>query len=203
MNRKVYQWALILTCSAVAACSSNKNTAQPVVYLEKKTISVEWMADKEALLLESIKGSPFTLHKQGNAWLVTAPAQQSFNADRPDLLLPAVLGPITRIAKMVSAHPDTAAVILGHTDINSNDLANHKLSTDRARAVASIFRLGGLTGRRLTHLGMGSSYSLHQQKSATQNHRVEIIIMPDVQMQDVLAQYRPTHTRLLALSEGK
>ncbi len=215
MNHKVYQWAMILSCLAVTACSSNKDTTQSVVYLsdtekmqsvvylEKNTTPADWLADKEGVLRESIKNSPFTLHQQGNAWVVTAPAQQAFNADRPGLLLPAVLGPITRVAKMLEANPDSAVLILGHTDIASDAKANHKLSTDRARAVASIFRLSGLTSGRMTHLGLGGSHLLDKQTNTRKNHRVEIIITPHAQIQDVLAVYHPAYVRQLALSQAR
>ncbi|QEY58870.1 OmpA family protein [Pseudomonas sp. C27(2019)] len=215
MNHKMYRWAIIATCLAVTACSSNKDASQPVeylsnaenvqpvAYLEQNTVPADWLTDKEALLRESIKDSPFTLHQQGNAWVVTASAQQAFNADRPNLLLPAVLRPITRVAKMLEANPDSAVLILGHTDIANDAQANHKLSTDRARAVASIFSLTGLTSGRMTHLGLGGSHLLDKQKSTNKNHRVEIIITPQAQIQDVLAVYHPAYVRQLALSQAR
>lgn len=199
MNRKFYQWAVLLTCSALAACSSGKKP-QPVVYLEKPAVTAQWMSAKEMQLRESIKGSPFTLHQHGSAWVVTAPAQLSFNPDRPALLLPAVLRPLTKIAKLMEASPESAVLILGHTDASNNDKANHTLSTDRARSVASIFSLSGLNGGRMTRLGMGSLYTLPTAKNVAQNHRVEIIITPRTHIQDVIAEYRPAHVRLLALS---
>lgn len=215
MNHKLYQWAMIVGCLAVTACSSNKDTAQSVVYLtdaekvqsvvylKQNATQADWLADKEGLLRESIAGSPFTLHQQGNAWVVTAPAQQAFNADRPSLLLPAVLRPITRVAKMLQANSDSAVLILGHTDLAVDAKASHKLSTDRARAVASIFSLSGLTSGRMTHLGLGSSHLLDKQKSSGKNHRVEIIITPHAQIQDVLAMYHPAYVRQLALSQAR
>lgn len=215
MNHKMYQWAMIVSCLAVTACSSSKDTAQSVVYLsdaektqsivylKQNSASASWLADKEGLLRESIKGSPFTLHQQGNAWVVTAPAQQAFNADRPSLLLPAVLRPITRVAKILEANSDSAVLILGHTDLANDAKANHKLSSDRARAVASIFRLSGLTSGRMTHLGLGGSHLLDNQKNAGRNHRVEIIITPQAQIQDVLAVYHPAYVRQLALSQAR
>ncbi|HZJ92312.1 MAG TPA: OmpA family protein [Thiopseudomonas sp.] len=202
MNRTFYQWALVSICSVLTACSSNKS-ADPVVYLEKEPVSAQWMSQKEELLRESIKGSAFTLHQQEGAWVVTAPAQTSFNPDRPALLLPAMLRPITRIAKMLEANPDAAVLVLGHTDSADGNKINHQLSADRARSVASIFRLSGLKGGRMMHLGMGSSHMLDKPKSSAQNHRVEIIITPHVKMQDMMAIYHPAYVRQLALSQSK
>jgi len=202
MKRKFYQWAVLLTCSALAACSSTKDP-QPVVYLDRSAEANQWIADQEVVLRESIKGSPFTLRKEQGKWIVTAPAGQSFNPDRPGLLLPVVLGPITRIAKTLEGSPDSAVLILGHTDLTGDGKASHQLSADRARAVASIFRLSGLKGGRMMHMGMGSSHTLDQVKNNAQNHRVEIIITHNTQMQGVMAMYHPAYVRQLALSQAK
>lgn len=215
MKRKFYQLAAISMCSLLAACSSVSDSWQSVryssaadkdrsiAYLRKQPVTSEWMNVKEAQLRESIKGTQFTLHQQDNTWIVTAPVQMSFNPDRPTLLLPSALRPITRISKMLEANPDTAVLILGHTDVVTNSKGSYTLSADRARAVASIFRLSGLTGRRMTHLGLGDSHTLSNTKYAAQNNRVEIIITPSTHMQDVAAVYRPAHARQLALAETR
>lgn len=206
MNRLFMRCATLLACSLVVACSATPEQKTQNLAVEKENISPDfsvWMGEKEALLRESIKGSPFTLHQQDKAWVVTAPAQLSFNPDRPDLLLPAVLGPIARIAKSLAVDASTSVLILGHTADSKDDKENHKLSTGRARSVASIFRLSGLTRERMTHLGMGGAYILADAKTPAQNHRVEIIIMPSAKAQSMVAVYRPAHTRQLALTQVK
>lgn len=175
---------------------------QPIAY-EKKAVTSEWMSTKEIQLRETIKGSSFTLQRFENGWVVTAPAQQSFNADRPSLLLPVVLGPITRLAKLLESSPDSSVLILGHTNQLHDDKANYQLSTDRAKAVASIFRLSGLSNRRMQHLGMGSSFALSALKNSAQNHRVEIFIMPGSHLGDVVAEYQPAYNRQLALTQAQ
>ncbi len=209
MNHLFMRLTVVLACSLVAACSSTPESKEPqqdIIEIGKEIAGYDigaWLIEKEPLLRESIKGSPFTLHQQGATWVVTAPAQQTFNSDRPDLLLPAVLAPIARIAKLLEADADASVLILGHTADSKDNLANQKLSTDRARSVASIFRLSGLTGVRMTLLGMGSSHLLAQAKYTEHNHRVEIIIMPSVDVQGVMAVYRPAYVRQLALSQAK
>ena len=202
MKNKFYHLAVVSLCSLMAACSGFSSGSGDRAG-EKAAVTSEWMSSQEILLRDSIKGSPFTLRKQDNAWIVTAPAQQSFNPDRPSLLLPSVLGPITRISKMLEANPDVAVLILGHTDALTNTSGNYTLSADRARSVASIFRLSGLKGGRMMHFGLGDSYALYNQKNAAQNHRVEIVITPNTHMQDVVAVYRPAHVRQLALTESR
>lgn len=208
MNHLFKRWTLVLACSVVAACSSTpepkqQQDAAPIVNDAAREDIGIWLLEKEALLRESIAGSPFTLRQQGATWVVTAPAQTTFNPDRPDLLLPAVLGPIARIAKLLEADKDAAVLILGHTAQSKDSRGNQKLSTDRARSVASIFRLSGLTSGRMTNLGMGSSHLLADAKYTEHNHRVEIIVMPSVDVQGVMAVYRPAYVRQLALSQAK
>lgn len=200
MNRKLYRWAFLLTCALVAGCSSSGVTVQPV---QQQAVTPEWMSSTEMQLRESIKNSSFTLNRLEQGWVVTAPAQQSFNPDRPDLLMPVVLGPITRIAKIMESRPDSAVLILGHTDQFNDHKASYKLSSDRARAVASIFRLSGLGNGRMKHLGMGSAYTLSALQGSTQNHRVEIIVIPRSHMHDVVAEYQPAYNRQLALTEAR
>ncbi len=207
MNFQFMRCTAILACSLIAACSATPEPKQDVaVVVSKQAPSTDintWLLDKEPLLRASIKGSPFSLRQQDSAWVVTAPAQTTFNPDRPDLLLPAVLGPIARIAKLLEADTDAAVLILGHTADSKDILNNQKLSTDRARSVASIFRLSGLSSGRMTHLGMGSSHLLAQAKYTEHNHRVEIIVMPRTDVQGVMAVYRPAYVRQLALSQSK
>lgn len=206
MNRLIIRWTTVLACSLVAACSSAPEQDKQELTIKEEPVSQDvngWLLEKESLLRASIKDSPFTLHQQDSTWVVTAPAQQSFNPDRPGLLLPAVLGPIARIAKLLEADTDTSVLILGHTAHSKDDKSNQKLSTERARSVASIFRLSGLSSGRMTHLGMGSSYLLVKAKNTTQHHRVEIIIMPNIEVQGVMAVYRPAYVRQLALSQAE
>lgn len=210
MNSLFVRWTVVLACSVVSACSSTPEPKQQqqdvAVAVAKDAASYDinaWLLEKEPLLRESIAGSSFTLRQQGATWVVTAPAQSTFNPDRPDLLLPAVLGPIARIAKLLETDKDAAVLILGHTADSKDGRGNQKLSTDRARSVASIFRLSGLTSGRMTHLGMGGSHVLTQAKYTEHNHRVEIIVMPSVDVQGVMDVYRPAYVRQLALSQAK
>lgn len=48
---------------------------------------------------------------------------------------------------------------------------------------------------------MGSSYLLDQAAMNQQNHRVEIIIMPSMEVQNMMAVYHPAYVRQLALSQ--
>ena len=100
--------------------------------------------------------SRFEVERRDNVLVVTAPVDSSFNPDRPGMLLPVTLGPITRVAKLVEKDEKTAVVILGHADSTGADDVNRTISRERASAVAAIFRLSGFKHDRLRIRGLGS-----------------------------------------------
>ncbi|MDY7218820.1 OmpA family protein [Denitrificimonas sp. JX-1] len=200
MKRKIYQLAVLSVCSLLLTACFTTGKSQSVALQGKQPVTEEWLSDRGVQLQQTIQGTPFTLRQEGDTWIVTAPAHLAFNADRPDLLLPSALGPITRMAKMLQANPDTAALVIGHTDVNTNK-RNYGLSTQRARAVGSIFRLGGLGNRQMNYLGVGDAHGLYgQQANGPQNNRVEIVIMEHTHLPYIASVYQPAHARQLALS---
>ena len=123
---------------------------------------------------------------------MTAPVDSSFNPDRPSMLMPAVLGPFTKVAKILEKDPRTGVLILGHADSRGQLDANFKLSEDRAKAVASIFRLSGLQRDRLLLKGVGSDMPRAANDSnagRALNRRVEIVLTPKPTLVALLAKY--------------
>ena len=119
--------------------------------------------------------------RRGDVLVVVAPVDPSFNPDRPSMLMPAVLGPFTRVAKILEKDSRTAVLILGHADSKGQVEDNRKLSEDRAKAVASIFRLSGLQSNRLMVKGLGSDMPRAANDSAegrALNRRVEMAPVP-------------------------
>ncbi|MOA45310.1 putative lipoprotein YiaD precursor [compost metagenome] len=69
-------------------------------------------------------------------------------------------------------------LVVGHTDSSGSKAVNDKLSIDRARAVASIFRLSGMEGNRLRLKGVGADLPRADNSTATGralNRRVEVL----------------------------
>lgn len=64
-----------------------------------------WLDNYEPRLREAIKGSKFELERRDNVLVITAPVDSSFNPDRPAMLLPVTLGPITQVAKVIESDP--------------------------------------------------------------------------------------------------
>ncbi|HTN30174.1 MAG TPA: OmpA family protein [Pseudomonas sp.] len=196
MTIKLIHSATLMLCMAVAGCSSTGTSGKA-----GPDVSQAWLDSQESALRTAMAGSSFTLSRIDNALVVTAPADTTFNADRPDMLLPASLKPITTVAKQVSGDAEAGVLILGHLDNTLNNQAAAKLSQSRARAVASIFRLSGLKHDRLQALGLGGVQPVASNDSAdgrASNRRVEILVTQQKALTAVAADYRATATKLAA-----
>lgn len=168
-----------------------------------------WLDAYEPKLREAIKGSTFQLERREDLLVITAPVDSSFNPDRPAMLLPISLGPITRVAKAIDADHKTAVLVLGHADTSGPGPLNQKLSLERAQSISAIFRLSGLQRDRLMLRGMGSVMPRAANDSVegrSLNRRVEIMLTPQNTMLALLAKYnQPTFTaaEMLATQDVK
>ncbi|MFI8560205.1 OmpA family protein [Pseudomonas putida] len=152
-----------------------------------------WLDEYEPKLREAIKDSKLELERRDNVLAVTLPVDGSYNPDRPNMLLPMSLGPITRVAKTVEGDSKTAVLILGHADSSGVNAANQKLSLERAASVSAIFRLSGLQRDRLMLKGMGSEMPRAANDSPegrALNRRVEMLLTPQNTMVALLSKYQ-------------
>lgn len=186
------------------ANDTNKSAAAAVPKVDPK-VTQAWLDQYEPKVREAIKDSKFALERREDVLVVTAPVDSTFNPDRPEMLLPVNLGPITRIAKVVEGDQKTAILILGHSDVASD--SNLKISQQRAQSVAAIFRLSGLQRSRLSLSGMGAVMPRAAGDSAAGralNRRVEIIMTPQDTMVALMAKYNlPPAPTLVAVQEAK
>jgi outer membrane protein OmpA-like peptidoglycan-associated protein len=151
-----------------------------------------WLDQYEPRLREAVKGSKLDVERRENVLVVTMPVDPSFNPDRPSMLLPITLGPITKVAKLVEGDTKTAVLVLGHADASGKDDVNRKLSQERAGSVAAIFRLSGLQRDRLYLKGLGSDMpraANDSQQGRALNRRVEMILTPQDTLVALIAQY--------------
>ena len=135
---------------------ASKTSPVGVIPMPDPKITQAWLDEYEPRLRVAIKDTNLKLERRENLLIIVASADSSFKATRPDLLMPSMLGPFTRVAKVVEGDPKTAVLVLGHADSTGAMAANTRLSLDRAKSVAAIFRMSGLQGNRLTLRGMGS-----------------------------------------------
>lgn len=202
---------ILLCCLSLAACANTDNkegvtaswwpfgdSEKPVETAKKappkidREVTNAWLDEYEPRLREALSGTKMELQRQKNVLVVTAPVDSSFNPDRPSMLMPAVLGPFTKVAKILEKDPQTGVLILGHSDSRGKLDANFKLSEDRAKAVASIFRLSGLQRDRLLLKGVGSDMPRAANDSnagRALNRRVDIILTPKPTLVALLAKY--------------
>lgn len=158
---------------------------------EAAKVSADWLDEHEKRLRAAVAGSKFEVERRGDVLVVVAPVDPSFNKDRPHMLMPITLGPLSRVAKLVGGDPLNAVLVLGHADSSGDSALNRKLSLERAQAVAAIFRMSGFKGDRLALRGLGSDKPRATNDSATgraQNRRVEMLVTRRDSLSALLAQ---------------
>ncbi|WP_434680172.1 OmpA family protein [Pseudomonas sp. R1-18] len=171
---------------------SDKKEEPKAAPMPDPKITKAWLDEYEPRLRAAIKDSPFELERREDLLAITAPVDSSFNPDRPAMLLPVTLGPITRLAKLVESDQKTAVLVLGHADTTGAADANQKISQQRAQSIAAIFRLSGLERNRLSLRGMGAVMPRAANDSAqgrSLNRRVEILMTPQDTMVALMSRY--------------
>ncbi|WP_194789357.1 OmpA family protein [Pseudomonas sp. UFMG81] len=187
-----------------------KAQAAAVPKIDQKATQA-WLDQYEPKVREAIKGSKFELERREDVLAVTIPVDGSYNPDRPNMLLPVTLSPITQVAKAIEADSKTAILILGHGDSSGATAATQKLSLERAASVSAIFRLSGLQRDRLMLKGMGSLMPRAANDSApgrALNRRVELLLTPQNTMVALLAKYQqaapaPAPAAMVATQDAK
>ena len=215
---------VLLCCLSLAACANSDKKEEgasswwpfggsdkPAATAKKAPPKIDheitnaWLDEYEPRLKLALQDSKMELERRENVLVVTAPVDSSFNPDRPSMLMPAVLGPFTKVAKILEKDPRTGVLILGHADSRGQLDANFKLSEDRAKAVASIFRLSGLQRDRLLLKGVGSDMPRAANDSnagRALNRRVEIVLTPKPTLIALLAKYnQPAPTAAMPVAQ--
>ncbi|MFC2974285.1 OmpA family protein [Azotobacter bryophylli] len=208
MKRLLLNTATLLLCAGIAACSSVKqpDDAKSVARAEQKASTKAWLDAQEPRLRDALRGSHFEVSRRDDLLVVTVPVDASFNPDRPSMLLPVTLGPVTKVAKLVEKDGKTSVLLLGHGDNSGTAAASRKLSEERARSVAAIFRLSGLGGDRLMYKGMGSDLPRvgnDSKDGRARNRRVEMLLTPRGTLPSVLAQYTTAGKKLVVADQVK
>jgi len=188
-----YKTCALALCVLLTGCSllEKKEDPKPVP-MPPPEVTQAWLDEYEPLLREAIKDSNFEMERRENLLVVTAPVKGSFNPDRPGMLLPITLSPITRVAKVLEKDSKVGVLVLGHADSSGALDTNRALSLERARAFTAIFRLSGLKQDRLMVKGMGPDMPRAANDSANGrelNRRVEILLTRQDTLQALIAKY--------------
>ncbi|WP_070887917.1 OmpA family protein [Pseudomonas sp. D1-3] len=188
-----YKTCALALCVLLTGCSlfEKKEDPKPVP-MPPPEVTQAWLDEYEPLVRDAIKDSNFEMERRENLLVVTAPVKGSFNPDRPGMLLPVTLGPITRVAKVMEKDGKVGVLVLGHADSSGALETNRALSLERARAFTAIFRLSGLKQDRLMVKGMGPDMPRAANDSANGrelNRRVEILLTRQDTLQALIAKY--------------
>lgn len=186
----------IALCVLISGCSAFEKTEKPapkkVVAMPPPAVTQAWLDVYEPKVREAIKGTHFEFERRENLLVVTAPVHGSFNPDRPNMMLPSTLSPLSRMAKLLEKDESIGVLILGHADSSGEAKANQELSHQRARAFTSIFRLSGLKQNRLMVKGLGSDMpraANDSQQGRALNRRVEILLTSKDTLNALIAKY--------------
>jgi outer membrane protein OmpA-like peptidoglycan-associated protein len=205
-----YKTGILAFCVFLTGCSLLERFEEPKpVVMPPPEVTQAWLDEYEPLLREAIKNSNFEISRRENLLIVTAPVKGSFNPDRPGMLLPITLGPITRVAKVLEQDNKVGVLVLGHSDSSGALEKNRELSNERARAVTAIFRLSGLKQDRLMIKGMGPDMPRAANDSVSGrelNRRVEIVLTRQDTLKALIAHYSqpaPAESAAVASATGK
>lgn len=188
-----YKTGILALCALLTGCSLLERFEEPkAAVMPPAELTQAWLDEYEPLVREAIKDSKFDVERRENLLVVTAPVKGTFNPDRPGMLLPISLGPITRVAKVLEKDNKVGVLVLGHSDSSGALDKNRALSSERAGAVTAIFRLSGLKQDRLMIKGMGPDMPRAANDSATGrelNRRVEILLTRQDTLKALIAKY--------------
>jgi outer membrane protein OmpA-like peptidoglycan-associated protein len=138
------------------------------------------MDSQEAQLRESLKRSGVDITRNGQSIHLRMPAHLTF-ASGSHKIKPGFHEVLNSLAGIFRQYADTRINIYGHTDSVGKQSYNQKLSTIRARRVASYLSAKGIGSERFSVAGLGESKPIasNQTKDGrAKNRRVEIEILP-------------------------
>src|SRR5690606_3749259 len=97
------------------------------------------------------------------------------------LLLPSGLVPLSKMSQALKSDSVSRVTVVGHSDSDGSHELNQSLSMERAQAVASVLRLGGIERHRMHLIGMADNAPRADNSSypcRKLNCLVEIILTP-------------------------
>lgn len=165
----------------LSACSAKQEVAQV-------TPPASWADSRIANLTTLATQQGYEVEREGEQIRLLIPVDGNFHPKRT-LLLPSGLVPLSKVAQAIKTDSASRVSVVGHSDSDGSDDLNKKLSMERAQAVASVLRLGGIERHRMHLQAMADLQPRADNSSYTGrklNRRVEIILTP----------YQPTSVAL-------
>jgi outer membrane protein OmpA-like peptidoglycan-associated protein len=142
--------------------------------MDKRAAEIE--ADLEGARIERI----------GEGIKITFDSGLLFDFDKSDLR-PQAKTNITKLAGILNKYPDTDIVVEGDTDNVGSDDYNVQLSNRRAESVANHMVSLGVSGSRISEIGLGETNPVASNDTDAgrqQNRRVEVAIFANDKLKD-------------------
>jgi len=140
--------------------------------------------DKQAAELEAQLGANAAVERIGEGIKVTFESGILFETGKA-VLSESSKAALTKFSLTLKDYADTDVMIYGHTDNTGSDAINQPLSENRANAVKNYLVNAGVSAKRITTQGMGSSVpaaSNDTEAGRAQNRRVEVAITANDEM---------------------
>ncbi|ABA57336.1 OmpA/MotB [Nitrosococcus oceani ATCC 19707] len=154
--------------------------------------------EMEAALAEERRGHQLEIQRlQDESLKLDIPSEISFDHDS-DVLKPAFLPTLDKIAEVLKKYNKTVVHVIGHTDSTGSEKYNLDLSLRRAGNVAVYFERKGVPSQRLSIYGRGESEPRASNATAAGrqlNRRVEIILKPILEGEEHKAFEAPVTSR--------
>jgi outer membrane protein OmpA-like peptidoglycan-associated protein len=158
---------------------ADKTAAEGSSVATKRT-SASLMDSQEAQLRESLNRTGVDITRNGQSIHLNMPGHLTF-ASGSHKIKPGFHEVLNSLAGILREYGDTRINIYGHTDSVGKQSYNQKLSTIRARRVASYLAAQGIGSNRFSVEGLGESKPIASNKTKSgraKNRRVEIEILP-------------------------
>ena len=142
--------------------------------------SASLMDSQEAQLRESLNQTGVDITRNGRSIHLNMPGHLTF-ASGSHNIKPGFHDVLNSLAGVLREYRDTRVNVYGHTDSVGKQSYNQKLSTIRARRVASYLAAKGIGSDRFSVQGLGESKPIASNKTKygrAKNRRVEIEILP-------------------------
>jgi outer membrane protein OmpA-like peptidoglycan-associated protein len=172
MKKLMMLFAVTLSL-ALAACSSTPETPVAVV-------PPSWAEPRIAGITAVAQAQGYEVQREGEKIRLIIPVDGTFHPQRT-LLLPAGLGPLSKMAQALKGDLDSQYAVIGHSSSDGSQELNRRLSMERAQAVASILMLGGVSSKQMSLHTMGEDKPMADNASSAGrdlNRRVEILLTP-------------------------
>lgn len=182
--------AIIATLVAVlSGCVGSATNSTQIVQTRAKT-PAEWSSSQQLKLQQVLHGTPYMLSEVEGGWLIRIAEKDTFNPQRPELLLPSALGNIGQITRHLAQDPEVAVMVVGVATGQYKLKSKEQVSEERAQSVASIFRLNRVPGHRLKTLGISHG-------AQNDNHLgVALLVVPEQELHSRAAE---AHTQVVAM----